>query len=182
MQAAAQRSLRGALAGATAAAVWAAQEPLDRRIFGVPYSDVELLGRWVVRRADGPWRAVGLALHVVNGAAFGAIYANLAPAVPAPPVARGLLAGLTEHLASWPGTRWLARVHPSGDQLPLLWGSRRAFAQAAWRHALFGVVLGETERRLNQPEAAPARPSGVVAATNGHGSAQALAESLPLAR
>ena len=38
------RTLRGALAGAAAAAVWAAQQPLDKRVFGVDYDDVELLG------------------------------------------------------------------------------------------------------------------------------------------
>ena len=35
------RTLRGALAGATAAAVWAAQSPLDKRVFGVDYDDVD---------------------------------------------------------------------------------------------------------------------------------------------
>ena len=48
------RTLRGALAGAAAAAVWAAQQPLDQRVFGVDYDDVELLGRFVTR---GPRRA-----------------------------------------------------------------------------------------------------------------------------
>ena len=46
------RTLRGALAGATAAAVWAAQQPLDKRVFGVDYDDVELLAGLV--RARGP--------------------------------------------------------------------------------------------------------------------------------
>ena len=56
------RTLRGALAGAAAAAVWAAQQPLDQRVFGVPYDDTELLGKWLTR--GRAWRAVGLALHV----------------------------------------------------------------------------------------------------------------------
>ena len=38
------RTLRGALAGAIAAAAWAAQQPLDKRAFGSDYDDVELLG------------------------------------------------------------------------------------------------------------------------------------------
>ena len=76
------RTLRGALAGAAAAAVWAAQQPLDKRAFGSRYDDVELLGKLVTR---GPtWYPVGLALHVQNGALFGAIYANVAPLVPVP--------------------------------------------------------------------------------------------------
>src|ERR1700755_1606817 len=69
------RTLRGALAGATAAAVWAAQQPLDRRVFGVQYDDADLLGRLVARgRAAYP---AGVAIHLLNGAVFGAVYANV---------------------------------------------------------------------------------------------------------
>ena len=67
----ATRTLRGALAGAAAAAVWAAQQPLDKRVFGVDYDDAELLGRLARVRAPAT-HPVGLALHVANGAAFGA--------------------------------------------------------------------------------------------------------------
>ena len=71
------RTLRGALAGALAAGVWAAQQPLDRRAFGVDYDDAALLGRFFAR---GPWAMpLGTAIHVSNGALFGAVYANVAP-------------------------------------------------------------------------------------------------------
>ena len=51
-----RRTLNGALAGAAAAAAWAAQQPLDKRVFGSRYDDVELLGKLVTR---GPaWPAV----------------------------------------------------------------------------------------------------------------------------
>jgi hypothetical protein len=170
------RTLRGALAGAAAAAVWAAQQPLDQRVFGVPYDDTELLGKWLTR---GPaWRAVGVALHVQNGAAFGALYANLAPSLPVPAPARGPLAGLAEHLGTWPGTAALPRVHPAAADFPRLWGSGRAFAQATWRHVLFGVVLGELERRLNPPLVPPPAPmTDEQAATNGHGRVEDLGVS-----
>jgi hypothetical protein len=164
------RTLRGALAGAAAAAVWAAQQPLDQRVFGVDYDDVELLGRLVTSgRAAYP---VGLAMHVFNGAAFGAVYANAGRALPVPAVLRGPLAGLAEHLATWPGTAALSRVHPAAAELPQLWGSGRAFAQATWRHVLFGTVLGELERRLNPPETEPRPIDPANAASNGHGSAE----------
>ena len=164
------RTLRGALAGATAAAVWAAQQPLDQRVFGFAYDDVELLGRFVANgRAAYP---VGLAIHLLNGAAFGAVYANAARALPVPPVLRGPLAGLAEHLATWPGTAALSHVHPAASDLPTLWGSGRAFAQATWRHALFGTVLGELERRLNPPDHEPQPIDPAAAASNGHGSAE----------
>ena len=80
------RTIRGALAGSAAAAVWAAQQPLDRRVFGLAYDDTELLGKLVTR---GPvWPVAGVALHLANGAAFGALYANLAPRLPLPSWAR----------------------------------------------------------------------------------------------
>jgi hypothetical protein len=90
-------------------------------------------------------------------------------AVPLPPWARGPAAGLGEHLASWPLVLLTDRVHPARDELPTLGTSAAAFAQATWRHLLFGVVLGELERRLNaEPSDEPPSYEHVVS-TNGHG-------------
>ena len=165
------RTARGAVAGAVAAGLWAAQQPLDKRVFGVDYDDVELLGKTVTR---GPaWPAVGLAMHVANGAVFGAIYANVAPRIPLPSWARGPAAGLAEHVATWPGMAAVDRIHPARRDLPTLATSPRAFAQSTWRHLLFGLALGELERRLNAP-ADPEVPSYEhVASTNGHGNLEA---------
>ena len=162
-----RRTTRGALAGAVAAGVWAAQSPLDQRLFGVPYLDQELLGKAVTR--GRAWRPVGVALHVLNGAAFGAAYANVAPAVPLPAWARGPAAGLAEHVATWPLTLLLDERHPARRELPRLAGNARAFAQATWRHLLFGVVLGELERRLNPPPPAAWLPDQQTMSSNGHG-------------
>ncbi len=60
------RTLRGAVCGAVAAAVWGLQQPLDKLVFSSRYDDVELLGKAVVR-GDG-WYPVGLAAHMANGA------------------------------------------------------------------------------------------------------------------
>jgi hypothetical protein len=171
------RTLRGALAGAAAAGVWAAQQPLDRRVFGHPYDDTEVLGRLVVR--SGAWQLAGVGIHLANGALFGAVYSNVAPSLPVPPGLRGPLAGLAEHVATWPGTAVVDRMHPARSDLPQLWGSGRAFAQAAWRHVLFGFVLGELERRLNPPEEVPLPVDDTVVSTNGHGSAEHLAAPGP---
>jgi hypothetical protein len=171
------RTLRGALAGAAAAGVWAAQQPLDKRVFGYAADDVELLGRLATR---GPAvLPVGTAIHLANGALFGAAYANLAPSVPLPAAARGPVLGLLEHFASWPTTALIDRLHPAAGDMPRLWGSGRAFAQATWRHLLFGVVLGELERRLNPPEAELEPVDEVAAASNGHGSAEHLVVTGP---
>lgn len=172
------RTLRGALAGASAAAVWAVQQPLDRLVFRVPYDDTELLGKLVTR---GPaWPYAGAALHLANGAVFGAAYALAVPALPLPAWAKGPAAGLTEHLLSWPGTRFTDRFHPARSELPALWGDRAAFAQATWRHLLFGTVLGELERRLNPPEPfEPVPIDDATVSTNGHGSIEHLVGTVP---
>jgi hypothetical protein len=161
------RTARGALAGAVAAGVWAAQSPLDQRVFGVPYLDQELLGKAVTR--GRAWHPVGVALHVLNGALFGAAYTNVAPSLPLPAWARGPAAGLAEHAATWPLTLVVDQHHPARGELPRLAGSGRAFAQATWRHLVFGVVLGELERRLNPPPPPSPLADGTTMSSNGHG-------------
>jgi hypothetical protein len=161
------RTARGALAGAIAAGVWALQQPLDQKLFGVRYDDTELLGKAVTR--GRAWPAVGLAIHLANGALFGAVYAGVSRRVPLPSWARGPAAGLGEHVASWPLVLITDRVHPARDELPTLGTDPRAFAQAAWRHLLFGTVLGELERRLNDEPDEELPSYEHVVSTNGHG-------------
>jgi hypothetical protein len=161
--------LNGALAGVAGAAVWAAQQPLDKRLFGSGYDDVELLGK-LVTRGDG-WLPAGLALHLQNGAAFGAAYALARPFLPGPPLVSAMVAALTEHVGLWPLGRISDRHHPRRGELTSLSGNRRAFAQATWRHLLFGLVLGELERRLNAPD--QFEPPAVPVSSNGHGNIEA---------
>ena len=151
-----------------AAAVWALAQPLDKFLLDCDYDDVELLGRAVT--SGNGWYPAGVALHLGNGALFGAVYANVAPVLPVPPVLRGPTVALSEHLALWPLVLVSDRWHPARKQLPELAGNRRAFAQATLRHLLFGLVLGELERRLNAtPEPAPLLNAQDVS-SNGHGS------------
>jgi len=162
----AKRSLNGALAGAAAATAWAAQQPLDKQVFGTDYDDVELLGKLATR---GPgWPAAGLALHAANGALFGAVYAQVRPFLPGHPLVGAMIAGMAEHVALWPLGRVSDRLHPARKELEPLSGNRRALAAATWRHALFAVVLGTLEARLNAPLVAE-EPPEVPAASNGHG-------------
>ncbi len=164
------RTLRGALAGTAAATVWAAQMPLDKRVFRFAFDDVELLGKALTR--GSAWRPIGLAIHLQNGALFGALYANLAPEVPLPSWSRGPLAALAENFATWPLAGLADRVHPARDEMPKLAGSARALAQATWRHVLFGVVLGELERRLNSQAQDEPEPWAHMVSSNGHGDIQ----------
>ena len=148
--------------------MWALQQPLDKRLFGSRYDDVELLGRAITR--DDGWYPIGLALHLANGALFGAIYAGFAPALPIPRTLRGPMVALVEHATLWPLVAVTDRLHPAREELPRLSGDRTAWLQAAWRHLLFGAVLGELERRINaEPEPEPAEPT-IDYSSNGHGS------------
>lgn len=151
-----------------AAAVWALEQPLDKRLLASAYDDVELLGK-AVTRGQG-WYPTGVALHINNGALLGAGYASLAPVLPIPAVLRGPVVALAEHFALWPLAFLVDRLHPARKELPELAGNRRAFAQATLRHLLFGLVLGELERRVNAaPEPEPPR-ADIDFSSNGHGS------------
>jgi hypothetical protein len=153
------RTARGALAGAVAAGVWALQEPLDQRVFETSYSDPGLLGSFVTEDRPAQF-LVGHALHLANGAAFGAIYAGVLRArLPGPVRSRGVVAALAEHVASWPLTSFTPKVPTTG----------RGFLQATWRHLLFGVVLGEVERRLNPDDEHDDDAYDAMVASNGHG-------------
>jgi hypothetical protein len=164
-----RRSLGGALAGGAAATVWAAQQPLDKRVFDCSFDDVELLGKLVTR---GPaWPAAGLALHVQNGLVFGVVYAQLKPFLPGPPVLRALLVAMAEHAATWPLSQLADRHHPARGELPPLWRNGRAFAQATWRHAVFGLALGAAEHWLNADR--HDEPPEVPISSNGRGDIEA---------
>jgi hypothetical protein len=143
-----QPSLRGGFAGAGAAVVMTLEQPLDKRLFHSKYDDVEILGKLVTRGEH--WQPIGLALHVQNGAILGAAYAQLKPSLPGPAVLRGLLAGLIEHVATWPMTVLVDRYHPARKELPKLAANPRAFGQATIRHAVFGIVLGLLEDAPNR--------------------------------
>jgi hypothetical protein len=169
------RTLRGAVCGAFAAAVWAFEQPLDKALLASRYDDVELLGKVLVS-GQGSYPA-GLAVHVSHGALFGAVYSNVAPSVPLSSAFRGPALALAEHLFLWPLVAITDRFHPARDQLPALSGNRRAFVQATLRHLLFGLVLGELERKVNAaPEPAPLDVEAVYS-SNGHGS---LEHAVPL--
>ena len=130
------RRLQPAAAGAGAALLWAALEPLDKRLFAHDYSDVALLGKWVTR--SRAWPAAGLALHAANGAVFGLVLEALRRR-------RDLSAttlALVEHVTLFPLGYVVDRTHPARGEpglAPLF--SWCAFGQATVRHALFGATL-----------------------------------------
>ena len=136
---------RSAAAGATAALLWAAAEPLDRRIFRCDYSDTALLGKAVSRRH---WRQIGLAMHAANGAAFGLVFDVVRRRTGAKPVPLAVGMAIGENAALWPFCALVDRYHPARGEpgVPPLLTNPRAFVQATARHALFGVALGVLAR------------------------------------
>ena len=134
--------LRSAAAGAVAATVWGLAEPLDQRLLGYDYADVAVLGKAVTR---GPgWRLAGFALHAANGVVFGLVFEELRQRVPLPPRRLAVAMALAEHGVLFPLGALVDRYHPARGEpgIPPMTTSPRAFAQATWRHYLFGTVLG----------------------------------------
>ena len=124
-----------------AATIWGLAEPLDQRLLHYDYSDVAVLGKAVTR---GPrWRAAGFAVHAANGALFGLVFDELSRRVPVGPRKLAVAMALAEHSALFPLGALVDRYHPARGEpgIPSLIG-RRPFAQATWRHLLFGAVLG----------------------------------------
>jgi len=140
------RAFRAALAGVAGAGLWALQEPYDQRLFGCDYSDLAVLGKAFTR---GPyWRRLGLALHLLNGALFGIVIERVSARCQRSPARVALLLSLAEHLGLYPLCALVDRRHPARGQagVPPLLRNRRAFAQASWRHLLFGLVVGRLSR------------------------------------
>jgi hypothetical protein len=132
-----QQRPRAALAGVAAAGAWAAAEPLAQRVFRTPYSDLRALGRPFSERH---WRAVGLALHLLNGAAAGLAFERIG--------LRGWKAGVVafeaETVATWPLMTLVDRFHPDSRSgvWPPFTRDGRVLAQELALHAIFGALLG----------------------------------------
>jgi hypothetical protein len=132
---------RSAAAGAAAAAVWALQEPLDRRLIGCDYSDVAVLGKALT--SGRAWWPAGFAMHLANGALFGLAYHEARRRWPVRPRRLGVGLALGEHVALYPLCYFVDRFHPQrgATGVPPLLKNHKAFMQATWRHAVFGLVL-----------------------------------------
>ena len=125
---------------------WLAQQPLDKRVFG---------SRLRRRRAARPRSSRAAARPAVGALparrrtarCSAPLYANVAPQ----PAGRRAAARAARR--RWPSTSGRGRRSALVDAARSLRRRGRAFAQAAWRHLLFGLVLGELERRLNPPAA-----------------------------
>ena len=140
--------MNGAKAGAIAALVWAAAEPLDRRLLRHDYSDVAVLGKAVTR--SRAWPLVGLAMHAANGAVFGVAYAQART--------RGTSAvtmALAEHTVLFPLGAIVDRRHPARGRkgLATLWSkraSRKRPSGTCSSAPCWGTSPTECDTRLGQ--------------------------------
>jgi hypothetical protein len=134
--------LRSGAAGAAAAMVWALQEPIDQKLLRCDYSDVALLGKAVTRGRG--WRPAGLAIHALNGGLFGLAFQEARRILPTGPRRLAVGMAIAEHIVLYSLCYFVDRYHPARGEpgIPRLLTNPRAFAQATWRHALFGAVLG----------------------------------------
>jgi hypothetical protein len=131
--------LRGATAGVVAAGAWAAVDPIIRRVTGVPYGEVRLVGR-LLTPDDGRWQVTGLVTHLINGALFGATFAALG----GHGIRRAVVAAQLENAALWPAFTVVDRLHPDrrNGLWPPLATDPRIIGHEVAGHAVFGVVLG----------------------------------------
>lgn len=130
--------MRGATAGALAAAAWQAADPVFKRLSGSPYSDAELVGPFITT-GRYEWVA-NLVTHSVGGAAFGELFDRLGGRG----VRAGVAASLAENVLLWPAIGLVEHFHPKrrSGEWPRLVTSPRAFASATAGHAFYGWLLG----------------------------------------
>ena len=122
--------------------VWAALEPIDRRVFRHDYSDVALLGKAFTRGRG--WLPLGLAIHAAYGALFGLVLYEIAERRGGERRRLALRLALIEHLALFSTGAGVRPLPPSpgrggGSPKPM---RVKAFGQATVPHAVFGLVPG----------------------------------------
>jgi hypothetical protein len=135
-------TLRALYAGAAASAAYAAEMYLDMAITQSAFDDLQLI-EGVVRGRRARIPALGMLIHIANGAALGVAYAELQRFFPGPPWLKGLLFGTGFLLVAWPGAPVVDRVHPliQRGELPKL-NRPVVFGQNVARHVVYGLVLG----------------------------------------
>ena len=133
--------MRAAVAGAAASALYAAEMYADIAVTGSHFDDVQLI-EGLIRGRQARVPVLGMAIHLLNGAALGEVYALAEPRLPGPAWVKGLIFGQLFLLAVWSGAPLVDRYHPlvKRGELPKL-NRPLPFAQNVSRHLVFGVAL-----------------------------------------
>ena len=126
------------MAGIVAAGAWIAVEPATRRLTGGTHRELRLISGTIAGKRGG--NALGLAVHLANGAAFGAAFRRLG----GHGVRRAVVAAQVENAILWPGMAVVDRIHPDvrSGAWPRLVSDPGTIAQEIASHVVFGVVLG----------------------------------------
>lgn len=142
------RVAAGAVAGIAAAGAYALEQEVDLRAFKYPTDDRLLLGR-VMTKDNEHAKTIGMAMHMMNGAAVGIVYVFfMEPRLPGPPLAKGLTFAMAETIALFP-LMSLGKFHPAiqDGSLASYW-TKTGFAQQVLRHVAFGALLGPITAQL----------------------------------
>ena len=135
----------------------AAFQELDMRLFRYAADDFVLLGG-VFGGDRSRSRRIGAAIHVVNSAAVGTVYALTAANVSTlPGPVKGVIFAMIENTLLYP-VLLAENRHPlirSGDLVS--YRTKTAFVQEALRHVIYGVVTGAMYERLIQRRSAQSR-------------------------
>jgi hypothetical protein len=145
-QTATDRICRGIIAGIAGGVAFAAVMQADIAISGRRVDDFKLLAGW------GPLRdhehIAGPAIHLINSASLGALYALVNERLVGPGWLRGLTFATAENLTLWPVIILLDRIHPAiGDGSLPEYNHAWPFIAESVRHLAFGLVLGALYER-----------------------------------
>src|SRR6185312_1575647 len=103
---------RGALAGIIGALVMLVAMALDLALTHRKTNELRLLAG-IVPGGRRAWPVVGTFMHVMNGAALGALFGRAHHGLPGPTWMRGVIFGLMENIILWPVIIVLDHIHPS---------------------------------------------------------------------
>lgn len=144
------RTVAGFLAGTVAGIAFLLAMALDIALTRSRANDLRLLAG-MVPGLGRTWPLTGTAIHMVNGAALGAVYGHTQHLLPGPGWVRGTIFGLIENAALWPIIVLLDRVHPEIRAGRLSRFNRPVpFLQELFRHIVYGAVLGWTYEQLRK--------------------------------
>lgn len=144
------RTVAGFLAGTVAGIAFLLAMALDIALTRSRANDLRLLAG-MVPGLGRTWPLTGTAIHMVNGAALGAVYGHIQHLLPGPGWVRGTIFGLIENAALWPIIVLLDRVHPDIRAGRLSRFNRPVpFLQELFRHIVYGAVLGWTYEQLRK--------------------------------
>ncbi len=163
------RTLRGAVCGAVAASVWALQQPLDKRAFAAATTTSSCSAG----RCRGATTAAGIRSGWQCTSRTAPCSGPFTPTLPrAAAAGGGARAGVGAGRArcALASDRVTDRFHPARKRTADVEREPQRVRQAAWRHLVFGCVLGELDRRLSPPPESEAAEPEADFSSNGHGS------------